>query len=78
MNLVILAKKDQYGDSGDCVFSGDSVIYGYFGKSNNLCECDVSCKSSESGNFDEFGDYSDESGNFGEPVGPRLTPFDPV
>ena len=34
MNLVILAKKDQYGDSGDCVFSGDSGDYGeysYFG-----------------------------------------------
>ena len=35
IDLVTLARY-QYGDSGDCVFSGDSGIYGYFGKSNNF------------------------------------------
>ena len=35
MDLMTLAK-NQYGDSGDCVFSGESGIYGYFGKCNHF------------------------------------------
>ena len=33
VKMVILINSD----SGDCVFSGDSGIYGYFSESNNFC-----------------------------------------
>ena len=65
---------DESGDSGKktnmviAFFSGDSGIYVFFGESNNFGECCVSWKSSESGNFNEFGD-SEESGNWVESGG---------
>ena len=62
----------QYGEFGNCVYSWDSggwvvilVNLLILGESGNFGEYVVSCKSSESGNLNVFGDY-DECGNFCE------------